>query len=260
VRALPEKKSLVAAVSSAAAGAAFPNTRWSLVAAAGTPRSEQERREALESLCRSYWYPVYAFIRHQGREAEEAKDLTQEFFLGVLGGSFFSRAAQEKGRFRNFLLGAVKHYLSDSSDRERAWKRGRGAPLLPFDFDFGESAYLCEPSHGETPERIFQRKWARAVLDRAVGNLREEFVNDGKSDRFERLKGFLGGSGPVKVAELAQEFGVSEPALKSSIHRLRMRYRDLLRDEVAATLDNPAEVDEELRFLLRAISVRTSEV
>jgi RNA polymerase sigma-70 factor (ECF subfamily) len=256
-----QKRDLAAAVSSTAEGpGAFPSTRWSLIVAAESSHSEQERRDALESLCRSYWYPVYAFIRRYGHAPEAAQDLTQGFFLGVLERTFFSRAAQDKGRFRNFLLGAVKHYLMDSGDRERALKRGGGVPLLAFDFDSGESAYLREPSHGETPERIFQRKWARAVLDRVLGNLRDEFVKDGRLNQFDRLQAYLGGSDQPRVAELAQELGISEPALKSSIHRLRQRYRDLLRNEVTATLDKPAEVDEELRFLLRAISTRTAEV
>lgn len=225
--------------------------------AAGYKQSEQQRRDALETLCRCYWSPVYAFVRRRGHASEEAKDLTQGFFLGVLRGAFFSRAAQDKGRFRNFLLGAVKNYLADSGDRENALKRGGGAAPLPFDFESGELAYLREPSHEETPERIFQRKWARAVLERVVGNLRDEFVKNGNPSHFDRLRSYLGRTGDTKVAELAREFGVTEPALKSSIYRLRLRYRDLLRHEVAATLDNPAEVDEELRFLLQAISTRT---
>jgi RNA polymerase sigma-70 factor (ECF subfamily) len=230
------------------------------VLAAGSRHSEQERSNALESLCRGYWYPVYAFIRRCGHAPEAAQDLTQGVFLSVLDRTFFSRAAQDKGRFRNFLLGAVKHYLADSRDRERALKRGGGAPLLAFDFDSGESAYLREPSHWETPERIFQRKWARAVLDRVLGNLRDDFVKGGNLSQFDRLQGYLGGSDQPRVPALAQELGISEAALKSSIHRLRQRYRDLLRNEVAATVDQPAEVDEELRFLLRAISTRTAEV
>jgi DNA-directed RNA polymerase specialized sigma24 family protein len=249
-----------ARASTSKGGGAFPTTRWSLVIAAGANPTGQESREALESLCRGYWYPVYVFIRRHGSPPEQAQDLTQEFFLGVLDGAFFSRAVQSKGRFRNFLLGAVKHHLADSGDRERALKRGGGVSTLSFDFDAGESAYLREPSHGETPERIFQRKWAWAVLDRVVGDLRDEFLHHGKLDHFDRLKGYLGGSGQPRVAELAQELGVGEPALKSSIHRMRRRYRDLLRNEVAATLDNPADVDEELRFLLQAISTRTAEV
>jgi DNA-directed RNA polymerase specialized sigma24 family protein len=175
-----EKRGSAAAVSSAAEGpSAFPSTRWSLVIAAGSSHTEQERRNAPETLCRTYWHPVYAFICRRGHPPEEAQNLTQGLFLGVLTGAFFSRATQDKGQFRNFLLGAVKHYLADSAGRERALKRSGGAALLAFDFDSGESADLREPSHAETPERIFQRKWARAVLDRVVSNLRDEFVKGG---------------------------------------------------------------------------------
>jgi RNA polymerase sigma-70 factor (ECF subfamily) len=238
----------------------FPGTRWSLVVAAGGGQAKPEGRAALESLCRAYWYPIYAFIRRRGHASEVAQDLTQEFFLRVLSGTFLARANPERGRFRSFLLGAVKNFLADSSDRERALKRGGGVMPLPFDFDAGESMYLCEPSHQETPERIFQRKWARAVLDCVMGHLHGEFLRDGKVDQFNRLKSYVAGSGEVKSAELAAELELSEAALKSSIQRLRRRYRDMLRAEVAATVADPSEVDEELRFLLQAISMRVAEV
>lgn len=252
---------MAAAVASTAEGrSGFPSTRWSLVVTAGKGQPELERQVALESLCQDYWYPIYAFIRRRGHPREEAEDLTQDFFLHVLRGAFFARAAPEKGRFRSFLLGAVKHYLADSGDRQRALKRGGGAAPLPFDIDSGESTYLREPSHAETPERIFQRKWARAVLDRVVGNLRAEFLKEGKLEQFDRMKGYLTGSHEDKYAALAKELGVGETALKSSIHRLRMRYREFLHAAVAATVADRSEVDEELRFLLRAISTRVEEV
>lgn len=235
---------------------AFPNTRWTLVVAAGKGPTDVDRGAALESLCRGYWYPVYAFIRRRGNPPEDAQDLTQEFFLRVLSGTFFARASAEKGRFRGFLLGAVKNFLADSHDRDTALKRGGGVATLAFDFAAGESVYLREPGHHETPERIFQRKWARSVLDRALSDLQDEFSKDGRLDVFNRLKGFLAGSGEVKYAELARELGISEAALKSSIQRLRKRYRELLRSEVASTVADPAEVDEELRFLLQAIRAR----
>jgi RNA polymerase sigma factor (sigma-70 family) len=256
----PPDKRRAAVTSTAAGPEAFPSTRWSLVVAAGGGQTEPEGRAALENLCRAYWYPIYAFIRRRGHPPEEAQDLTQEFFLRVLAGTFLARASPEKGRFRSFLLGAVKNFLSDSSDRERALKRGGGVAPLPFDFDAGESSYQREPSHEETPERVFQRKWARAVLDSVVGNLRDEFLKDGKLAHFDRLKIYLTGSGEVKYAEFAKELEISEPALKSAIQRLRKRYRDLLRAEVAATVAGPSEVDEELRFLLQAISTRVAEV
>jgi RNA polymerase sigma factor (sigma-70 family) len=230
------------------------------VVAAGGTETLPERGAALESLCQGYWYPVYAYVRRRGHPPEQAQDLTQEFFLRVLSGTFLERATPEKGRFRGFLLGAVKNFLADSNDRERAQKRGGGVAPLPFDFDTGESNYLREPRHEETPERIFQRKWARALLDRVLGSLRDEFLKDGKLDHFNRLKGYLIGSGGVKYAEFARELDISEPALKSAIQRLRQRYRYLLRAEVASTVADPAEVDEELRFLLQAMSTQAAEV
>jgi RNA polymerase sigma-70 factor (ECF subfamily) len=239
---------------------AFPTTRWTLVVAAGATVTRPEREAALESLCRNYWYPVYVFVRRRGHTPEEAQDLTQEFFLRVLSGRFFERANSERGRFRSFLLGAAKNFLADSSDRDRAQKRGGGVAPLPFDFDTGESTYMREPRHDETPERIFQRKWARALLDRVVATLREEFLEHGKLEQFNRLKGYLSGSGDVKYAELAKTLDMTEAALKSAIQRLRHRYRELLRAEVASTVDDPAEVDEELRFLVQAMSIQSAEV
>ena len=238
----------------------FPNTRWTLVVAAGSGHSGAERDAALESLCRGYWYPVYAFIRRRGNSPENAQDLTQEFFMRVLSGTFFARASAEKGRFRGFLLGAVKNFLADSYDRDTAAKRGRGVAPISFDFAAGESVYIREPGHNETPERIFQRKWARALLDRVLFNLQDEYSREGRLDQFNCLKGFLAGSGEVKYAERAKELGTGEAALKSAIQRLRRRYRELFRAEVASTVADPAGVDEELRFLLQAISTRVAEV
>jgi len=260
--AAPDKKGPSAAQLSSApgAGGAFPVTRWSLVLAAGSEPTGVDRQAALESLCHGYWLPIYAFIRRRGHAPDDAQDLTQEFFLRVLGGSFMARATPDKGRFRSFLLGTVKHFLSDAMDRSMALKRGGGVAELPFDFDSGERMYAREPSHAETPERIFQRKWARAVLDAAVGKLREEFERDGKLDLFQGLKSFVGGAGGERYTDAAAGLGLSEPALKSAIHRLRKRYRDLLREEVAATVADASEVDEELRFLLQAISTRVAEV
>jgi DNA-directed RNA polymerase specialized sigma24 family protein len=186
--------------------------------------------------------------------------LPRSFFLRVLSGSFFERANPGKGRFRSFLLGAVKNFLADERDREKTQKRGGGLASLPFDFETGESNYLREPRHEETPERIFQRKWARALLDRVVNKLRDEFLKEDKLEQFEKLKAYMVGSGDLKYVELARQLDVSEAALKSAIHRLRQRYRNLLRAEVAATVADSEEINEELRFLLRAVSVQPAEV
>jgi len=233
-------------------GASFPDTRWTMIVAAG--KETPGREEALNTLCQTYWYPVYAYIRRRGHNFDQAPDLTQEFFTRLLTGSFLERADPEKGRFRGFLLNAVRFFLSDERDRATALRRG--GKELPFSLDDAENRYLREPSHDETPERIFERRWARAVLDRVVQALRDEFVRHGRLDDFNQLKGYLVGQSNVPYAELAPKLGITESALKSGIHRFRKRYRELLRAEVAATVSDPAEVDAELRFLLQAVIVK----
>jgi RNA polymerase sigma-70 factor (ECF subfamily) len=185
---------------------------------------------------------------------DDASDLTQEFFTRLLSGSFLERATPEKGRFRGFLLNAVRFFLSDERDRATALRRG--GTLLPFSLDDAESRYLREPAHGDTPERIFERRWARAVLDRVVQILREDFVRHGRLDDFNVLKVYLVGQSEVPYAVLSERLGITESALKSGIHRFRKRYRDLLRAEVAATVADPSEVDAELRFLLQAVMAK----
>ncbi len=238
----------------------FPSTRWTLVIAAGGDYSSADRAAALESLCAGYCSPVYAFIRRRGYSCEQAQDLTQDFFLRILDGAFFERANPGKGRFRSFLLKSVQNFLSDASDRQRSQKRGGGAIPLSFDFVSGESDYAREPRHTETPERIFQRKWARTVLDRVMANLSEEFSADGKLDLFHRLKGYLTGDGDLKYAELGAELKLTESGIKSVIRRMRQRYRDLLRAEVVSTVADPSEVDAELQFLLLALGSQDLEV
>jgi RNA polymerase sigma-70 factor (ECF subfamily) len=239
---------------------AFPTTRWTLVVAAGGNGSNSDRDEALERLCSGYWHPVYAFIRRRGYSAEHAQDLTQQFFLGILDGAFFERADSGKGRFRGFMLGAVQHFLSNETSRENCQKRGGG--VLPFSLDFatGESNDGREPKHTETPERIFQRKWARTVLDRVMSTLSDEFLAEGKLDLFKRIKVYMTGDGGLKYAELGVELNLTESGVKSAIRRMRHRYSDLLRQEVLSTVSDPSEVDDELRFLLRAISSQDLEV
>lgn len=240
----------------AAGESAFPATRWTYVLAAGKQR-DGERKEALSALCEGYWYPVYAFIRRKGHGADAAGDLTQEFFLLLLTGTLLERADREKGRFRAFLLHAVKYFLADEFDRAMAIKRGGDA--IRFSLDDAEKAYQREPAHDVTPDRLFERRWARALLDRVVNVLREEFVRHGRLEHFQHLKVYLMGQAEVPYAELAKKLEMSESALKSGIHRFRKRYRDLLRAEVASTVSSPEEVDAELRFLLVALSRKGAE-
>src|ERR1700733_6318314 len=230
----------------------FPTTRWTLVIAAGDPRGK-EARSALASLCENYWYPLYAYLRRRAYPADQAQDLTQEFFMRVLEGRYLDRADPEKGRFRSFILTSLKFFVADEEDRQRARKRGGGL-LVPVEFSSGEERYQREPAHDETPERIFERRWALSVLDRVVERLRNEFVDHGRPEHFERLKVFLLGQSEAPYAAMAREMSTSEGALKVAIHRLRKRYRDLFRQEIADTVADPEEVESELRFLAAVFS------
>ena len=225
----------------------FPTTRWTLVVAAGDP-NQKEARSALSSLCENYWYPLYAYLRRRGYPADRAQDLTQEFFTRVLEGRYLDRADREKGRFRSFILTSLKFFVADEEDRQRAHKRGGGA-VLPLEFSSGEGRYQREPAHDETPERIFERRWVLSLLDRVVEKLRDEFVHHGRPEHFERLKVFLLGQSDTPYAALACEMNTSEGALKVAVHRLRRRYRNLFRQEIADTVADPTEVESELRYL-----------
>jgi RNA polymerase sigma-70 factor (ECF subfamily) len=222
------------------------------VIAAGDPQ-RKEARSALVSLCENYWYPLYAYLRRRGYPADQAQDLTQEFFIRVLEGRYLDRADPEKGRFRSFLLTSLKFFVADEEDRHCALKRGGGA-VLPLEFSSGEERYRREPSHEETPERIFERRWALSVIDRVVEKLRQEFVQHGRQDHFDRLKVFLLGQSDAPYAALAREMNTSEGALKVAIHRFRKRYRELFRQAIADTVADPAEVESELRYLAAALT------
>jgi RNA polymerase sigma factor (sigma-70 family) len=230
----------------------FPTTRWSLVVAAGDPH-RKDAQSALVSLCEHYWYPLYAYLRRRGYRDDEAQDLTQEFFIRVLEGRYLDRADPEKGRFRSFILTSLKFFVADEEDRQRARKRG-GGMVVPLEFSSGEERYQREPAHDETPERLFERRWALSLIDRVVEKLREEFVLHGRPEQFERLKVFLLGQADAPYAALAQEMNTSEGALKVAIHRLRKRYRELFRQEIADTVADPVEVESELRFLAAVLT------
>jgi RNA polymerase sigma-70 factor (ECF subfamily) len=198
---------------------------------------------------------LYVYIRRRGYPADQAQDLTQEFFVRVLEGRYLDRADPEKGRFRAFILTSLKFFVADEEDRCRAHKRGGGA-VVPFEFASGEERYQREPAHDETPERIFERRWALSVLDRVVERLREEFVQHGRPEHFERLKVFLLGQSDAPYAALAREMNTSEGALKVAIHRLRKRYRELFRQEIADTVADPADVESELRYLAARLTAK----
>jgi RNA polymerase sigma-70 factor (ECF subfamily) len=234
--------------------ARFPTTSWSLViAAAGSP--DDQSKKALASLCERYWYPLYAFIRRQGHEPDQARDLTQDFFVRLLEKNYMGQADQRRGRFRAFLLTAVKHFLLNEADRASAKKRGGEYVILPIEFRGAEQSYQLEPAHDATPEKIFERNWAVALLQTVTDQLQREFVQAGKAKHFESLKPMLTGeSEGVRYGEIADELGLSEGAVKVAIHRLRRRFRELLRQEVAETVADPRQVDEEIHFLAEVLA------
>ena len=235
--------------------AAFPTTRISLIVAArGEPGPLA--REALAVLCQSYWYPIYSYVRRLGHTQEAAEDLTQGFFARVLEKHYLDDFERERGRFRSYLLTALKHYLSNERDRQGAKKRGGAVPILSLDTALGtaESRYRSEPRTDATPERIFERQWALAILARVQERLQAEETSGGRSSRFERLKPLLtGDASEVGYRTLAAELETTEGALKVAIHRLRRRFRDLLREEISHTVADAQDVGDELRYLLTAL-------
>lgn len=233
--------------------ARFATTRWSMVVAAGE-RETPEGRAALESLCRSCWVPLYAFARRGGARPEEAADLVQGFFADLLERSAIRQADPERGRFRTFLLAAFRHFASKERERERALKRGGGATILPLDFAAGESLYLAEPADDRTPERIYERRWALSLLDRVMGELRASYDGE-RAAVFEALRPFLAGEDPGgTLAQIGDRIGMTEGAAKVALHRMRRRYRDLLRAAIAETVADPSEVDGEIRHLLASLA------
>jgi DNA-directed RNA polymerase specialized sigma24 family protein len=225
----------------------FATTQWNVVLAARNG-SESQARAALELLCDAYWFPLYAYVRRRGHAADEARDLTQEFFADLLSRDFLAAIDQSKGRFRSFLLASLEHFLSHERDRQRALKKGGSVRTMSLDANAAETRYHHEPADQLTPELVFERRWGLTVMERAMERLRAETGD--QAERFERLKPCLTGDHPDRYREIATALGMTEAAVKTAVHRLRERYGRLLRDEVAATVASPADVDEELRHLL----------
>lgn len=229
----------------------FDTTHWSLVLAAAD-RQSPDADAALAALCSTYWHPVYAFIRRWGHDEDAARDLTQGFFALVLEKNYFADARRERGRLRTFLLTAVRHFLSNERDRERALKRGGGADHLPLDGDDRTRAPI-EPVDDLTPERLFERQWALTVLDQAMARLRRRHEASGKADAFDQMKPLLTGRDPGTYATVAERLGTTDGALRVAVHRLRRQFAAALRETVGETVAAPDDVDVELKQLLGAL-------
>ena len=234
-------------------GGRFTTTQWSVVLAAGDSQGTDSRK-ALSTLCQTYWYPVYAHVRQQGEDPDRAQDLTQGFFTYLLESKSLRVANPDRGRFRSFLKASLRHYLSHEWRRERTQKRGGGRAVFSLDHAEAESRYDLEPADEETPESVFEERWARTLLSEVFKRLRSEMREGTGQYRFRRLEGFLTGHpSRTPYKQVAAELEMSESAVKVTLHRMRRRFGMLLREEVARTVDDPDEVDAEIRYLFQAL-------
>ena len=230
----------------------FATTRWTVVANAGSENAPQAA-QALEELCGAYWYPLYTYIRRRGHSREDAEDLAQSFFARLLEKNFLEGVSSGKGKFRAFLLAALKHFLANEWDRANRQKRGGGLAPISLDWQDAETRYQIEPADLLSPDKLYDRAWAVTLLERVINRLREESAASGKAELFEQLKPFLmAGKGAIPYGKAAAALGLTEGAARVAAHRLRQSYRRLLRAEISQTLSDPAQVEEEMRALFRA--------
>lgn len=240
---------------SAAGQEQFLTTHWSVVSLAAGEIDTPESAAALERLCRTYWYPLYAYVRRRGHDPHTAQDLTQEFFAHLLSTQALATVDPSRGRFRSFLLASLRNLLANEWKHGRRQKRGGGAVVFSLDAAEAEERYQLEPTDDSNPESTYERKWAEALLERVLSRLREECDASGRTQRFETLKVFLlDDKGTVSLSEAAQRLGLTVVAVKGVIHRLRQRYREIFRDEVASTVGRMEDIDEEIRHLLQALA------
>ncbi len=231
----------------------FSVTRWSQVMIAGDAANPKSH-EALSELCRIYWRPLYAFIRRRGYSSADAHDLTQAFFARLLEKNFLGSASPERGRFRSYLLGALKHFLSDCRDHDQALKRGGGAIMIPIDAESEEGRVKFEPVDENTAEKMYDRQWGLAILEKTMSAMQDEFKAAGKEKYFVELrKALIPGDSNSSYREIAEKIGTSEGNVKVAVHRLRRRYRQLLREIIVQTLLNPADADDEIKHLFSAL-------
>jgi DNA-directed RNA polymerase specialized sigma24 family protein len=234
--------------------AQFPTTRWSQVVAAGD-RADPAAHQALAELCAAYWYPLYAFVRRKGNPPEVAADLVQGTFVNLLDRNGLAAVTPGRGRFRSFLMASCAHHLADCRDRDRAAKRGGGRTPIPFDRVVAEGRYSAEPVDLLTAERLFERRWATSLLEHAVARLEEESIGSGKAALVAALLPTLtGGRSEVPFANIAAELGMSMGAVKMASSRLRKRYGEIVREEIARTVADPADVEGEIRDLFAALA------
>jgi RNA polymerase sigma-70 factor (ECF subfamily) len=232
----------------------FGTTRWTVVLAAGRGLAPQASL-ALEELCRTYWYPLYVYVRRKTTSREDAEDLTQSFFARFLEKNYLENLSSEKGRFRAFLLASLKHFLANEWDRANRQKRGGGVPHLSLDWQGAETRYQIDPPDHLSPDKLYDRAWAMTLLDRVIARLRTEHVEDGKTGLFDVLKPFLmADKSTIPYAEAAASLGMAEPAVRVAVHRMRKRYRELLREEIAHTLSDPSQADQEIAALFSAFA------
>ena len=218
--------------------------------------SQTHAREALEELCRTYWYPLYAFVRNGGHSAVDAQDLTQAFFARIIETGGFASADRKRGRFRSYLLGAMKHFLANQWHRAQTQKRGGHVRFIEFDALDPEARYAGASEQSDNPELLFDREWALETVAGALQELREEMTKAGKSKQFDTLKGSLGGQDELPREQIAARLDMSEGAVKVAVHRLRQRYRKLLRAAIAETVSNEADLDDEMRYLVAVLRRR----
>ncbi len=231
----------------------FATTQWSVVMAAGRPKSASYQ-QALETLCRTYWFPLYAYLRRHGCDSNQAEDYTQAFFAGLLARGGLRLADPKRGKFRSFLLSSLKHFLSNERARARAKKRGGGRKILSLDFQNAESQYALEPRDELSPDKLFERSWALTVLDRTMARMHTEAISTNKQKLFDHLKVYLtADKSSVPYRDVAAELDMAEGAVRVAVHRLRRRYREILRDEIAQTVTSDDQIDEEIRDLFAAL-------
>jgi RNA polymerase sigma factor (sigma-70 family) len=233
---------------------AFVTTHWSVVLTAGQSNTSHAQA-ALEKLCQTYWYPLYAYVRRRGHSVEDAQDSTQEFFSRLLAGHWVSDADRTKGRFRTFLLTALNRFLANEWDRARAKKRGGDVVSIPLDTAVAESRYCADTTTAMAADRLYDRQWAMTLLDRTLARLEAEQQRAGKAAEFDVLASALTAErGDIPYAAMAEKLSMNEPAVRMAVHRLRKRFREVFRDEIAQTVSDPNEVEAEIRYLLAALA------